>query len=158
MIEIGDHVIIDDFVFLDGGRGTTIGDYVHIAAHTAIMGGGSLIMEDFSGFSGGVRVYTGGDDYLGNYLTNPTIPDKYRGKYFSFIHMHKHALIGSGCIVLAPPEGLIVGEGAAVGAMSLVKDNLEPWTLYAGVPAKPIKSRNRERMLALERQLREDLG
>ena len=72
--------------------------------------------------------------------------------------MHKHSLIGSGCVVLAGPGGLVIGEGASVGAMSLVKHDLEPWTVYAGIPARPIKKRDEVRMLELERMLREGLG
>lgn len=158
VIDIGNHVIIDDFVFLDGGRGTIIGDYIHIAAHSAIMGGGKLLMEDFSGLSGGVRLYTGGDDYHGKYLTNPTVPFPYRQPHRSKIVMRKHSLVGSGSIVIAGPDGLEIGEGAAVGAMSLVKDDLEPWMVYAGVPARPIKKRDRKTMLELEQRLREKLG
>jgi galactoside O-acetyltransferase len=43
-------------------------------------------------------------------------------------------------------------EGAAVGALSLVKSDLEQWTLYAGIPAKPLRQRDRDEILDLERQ------
>jgi acetyltransferase-like isoleucine patch superfamily enzyme len=158
IVSIGSNVIIDDFVFLDGGERTAIGNFVHIAAFTSIMGGGTLIMEDFTGLSGGVRLYTGGEDYLGEFLTNPTVPYPYRQPYRSKIVMRKHSLIGSGCVVLCGPDGLEIGEGASVGALSLVKHDLEPWTVYAGVPARPIRKRDKGRMLELESMLRESLG
>lgn len=154
VIQIGNHVIIDDFVFLSGGKGIIIGDYVHIGMHTAITGGGLLVMEDFSGLSGGVLLYTGGEDYGGQWLTNPTVPYPYREPYRSSVTMHRHSLIGSGCVVLAGPDGLEIGEGASVGAMTLVKDDLEPWTVYAGIPARPIKKRDKDRVLELEALLR----
>ena len=158
IVSIGSNVIIDDFVFLDGGERTVIGNFVHIAAFTSIMGGGTLIMEDFTGLSGGVRLYTGGEDYLGEFLTNPTVPYPYRQPYRTKVVMHKHSLIGSGCVVLAGPSGIEIGEGASVGAMSLVKHDLEPWTVYAGIPARPIKKRDSVKMLELEARLREELG
>lgn len=158
MISIGDNVMIDDFVFIDGGAGITMGDYIHIGSQTIIVGGGTLVMEDFTGLSGGVRVYTGGEDYLGKWLTNASVPFPYRQPYRSKIVMRKHSLIGSGCTVLAGPDELVIGEGASVGAMSLVKHDLEPWTVYAGIPARPIKKRDRVRMLELEAQLREAIG
>jgi galactoside O-acetyltransferase len=157
-VRIGNHVIIDDFVFIDGGKGIVLGDYIHIGSHTIIVGGGELIMEDFAGLSGGVKVYTGGENYSGEWLTNPTVPEPYRQPYRAKIVMHKHSLIGSGCVVLAGPDGLTIGEGASVGAVSLIKHDLEPWTVYAGIPARPIKKRDRVRMLELERLLREKLG
>ena len=40
--------------------------------------------------------------------------------------------------------GVIVGEGAVIGAGAVVKKNIEPYTIVAGVPAKPIGIRNRD--------------
>lgn len=37
--------------------------------------------------------------------------------------------------------GVTVGEGAVVGARSLVLRDVEPWTVVAGNPARPIKPR-----------------
>jgi len=38
--------------------------------------------------------------------------------------------------------GVTVGEGAVVGACAVVtKEDVEPWTVVAGNPAKPIKKR-----------------
>jgi putative colanic acid biosynthesis acetyltransferase WcaF len=39
--------------------------------------------------------------------------------------------------------GLDVGEGAILGAASVATQHLEPWTIYGGNPARPIKSRPR---------------
>ncbi len=35
--------------------------------------------------------------------------------------------------------GFVLGEGSVVGANYLVTKNIEPWTLYVGSPAKPVK-------------------
>ena len=158
VVRFGNNVIVDDFVFIDGGTGTEIGSYVHIGSHTIIVGGGEMIMEDFAGLSGGVKVYTGGEDYSGKWLTNPTVPSPCRKPYRSHVIMHRHALIGSGCVVLAGPDGIEIGEGASVGALSLVKSDLKPWTVYAGIPARPIMERDKGRMLELEADLRRTLG
>lgn len=45
--------------------------------------------------------------------------------------------IGAGATILA---GVTIGEGAIIGAGSVVNKNIEPYTLAAGVPAKPIRS------------------
>jgi acetyltransferase-like isoleucine patch superfamily enzyme len=34
-----------------------------------------------------------------------------------------------------------VGEGAVLALGSVATHNLEPWTVYGGVPAKPLKKR-----------------
>lgn len=37
--------------------------------------------------------------------------------------------------------GVIIGEGAVVGARSVIFKNIEPWDIVVGNPAKPIKKR-----------------
>jgi galactoside O-acetyltransferase len=49
--------------------------------------------------------------------------------------------IGFDSVILA---GITVGEGAIVGARSVVRENVEPWTVVAGNPAVVIKRLNRE--------------
>lgn len=46
------------------------------------------------------------------------------------------AWIGFDCIILS---GVTIGEGAVVGAGSVVREDVEPWTVVAGNPAVPIK-------------------
>lgn len=41
--------------------------------------------------------------------------------------------------------GVIVGEGAVLGARGVTVKNLEPWTIYAGNPARIIRQRKRAR-------------
>ncbi len=155
VISICDRVIIDDFVLLMGGKTTRIGSFVHIAAHSSIVGGGEFSMEDFSGLSGGVRVYTGNEDYSGGCLTNPTVPEPYRHKTCSYVRIERHAIIGANTVIL---PGVTIGEGVAVGANSLVTKDCKPWTTYFGSPAKPIRSRPKGRILELEAELREKMG
>lgn len=61
--------------------------------------------------------------------------------------IHDHALIGMGAVLL---EGCTVGEGAVVGAGAVVKSGTEvpPWTLVVGVPAKVVKTWDKEERLA----------
>jgi acetyltransferase-like isoleucine patch superfamily enzyme len=153
-ISIGDSVIIDDFAFLMGGSITTIGSFVHIASFVSIAGGGEFVIEDFAGVSGGTRIYTGNDDYSGGSLTGPTVPAPYRVPVRSFVRIGRHAIIGANSVIL---PGVVIGEGAVVGANSFVRKDCEPWTMYFGSPAKPIKQRPSARMLELEAQLRRDL-
>lgn len=152
-ITIGDSVSIDDFVFLSGGIETTIGSFVHIASFTSITGGGRFIMEDFSGLSSGVRVFTGNEDYSGGCLTNPTVPHPYRIPVRSFVRIEKHAIVGANAVIL---PGVTVFEGAAIGANSLVSKDCKPWTVYFGSPAKAIKRRPKDKILALESELRNE--
>jgi acetyltransferase-like isoleucine patch superfamily enzyme len=153
VISIGDSVIIDDFVLIMGGEGTNIGSFCHIASFSSIVGGGRFTMGDFSGISGGVRVYTGNDDYLGGCLTNPTVPFPYRKAVRSQVTIRKHAIVGANTVIL---PGITIDEGVAIGSNSLVNIDCEPWTIYAGSPIKPLKKRKKEEILALEKLLRKE--
>ena len=53
--------------------------------------------------------------------------------------------IGDGAVIM---PGITVGTGAVVGANSVVTKNLEPYGVYAGAPAKLIKKRFPEDIIA----------
>lgn len=53
------------------------------------------------------------------------------------VHIGAHAWIGLNCIIL---KGVTIGEGAIVGAGSVVTRDVAPRTLAAGVPARFIRS------------------
>lgn len=149
-ISIGDNVIIDDFVFIYATAPIFIGSYVHIASFSSITGGGVVVLEDFSGLSSGVRITSGSEDFLGGGLTNPTVPEKYRKVYRSFVHVGRHVIIGANAVVL---PGVTLGEGSAVGSGAVVNKSLEPWGVYVGSPARRIKTRPSELIVERERDL-----
>ena len=155
-IEIGNKVTIDDFCYIAGSKTsqTIFGDFVHIASHAFIGGSGELIMEDFTGLSGGSRIYTGNDQYMGECMTNVTVPEPYRIAHRGYVHVKKHALIGAGAIIL--PD-VTIGEGCIIGANSLVKKDCEPWTVYFGTPAVAIRMRPSGKILELEQELKSKL-
>lgn len=146
-IEIGNHVRIDDFCILSGS--IKLGSYIHISAYTALYGKYGISLENFSTVSGRVLIYSQNDDYSGAFMTNPMIPSEYTNVTGGPVEIRKHAIIGAGTIIL---PNLIIGEGSAVGAMSLVNKSLESWGIFAGVPAKYLKPRNKN-ILEIEKKL-----
>jgi acetyltransferase-like isoleucine patch superfamily enzyme len=153
-IEIGDSVIIDDFTMLYPGTNFRIGSFVHLASYVLVTGGGEFLIDDFAAVSSGTKIFTGNDDYLGGSLTNPTIPAPYRHVTRSFVHIKKHALIGANCVIL---PGVTIGEGARIGAGSVVTRDVEPWGLYVGTPATWKRGVPRETILKLEADLKRAL-
>lgn len=150
-ISIGNHVRIDDFCVLSAGEGgIEIGDYVHVAVYCLFIGAGKITVREFSNFSSRVSIYSSNDDYSGAHLTNPMVPEKYTGVTREDVVIGRHAIIGSGSVVL---PGVQLEEGTAVGALSLVKNGCHAFGMYAGVPARLIGERKRD-LLELEKQLR----
>ena len=149
-ISLGNNVRIDDFCVLSGK--INIGNHVHIAVYSALFGGKTGIdMDDFSGLSSRCTIYAESDDYSGKTLTNPTIPEQLCEKICKKVILHRHAIVGAGTVIL---PGVTIGEGTAIGSMSLVTHTIGDWAIYAGIPCKRLKNRQKE-LLNKERLLQE---
>jgi acetyltransferase-like isoleucine patch superfamily enzyme len=147
LVSIGDNVIIDDFCYIS--TALEIGNNVHISSGCKVIGGKDckLIMEDFSTFSPNVVIAAGSDDYMAGIAT-PLVPAEYKGNVeYGTTKIGRHCIVGSGSVLL---PNVTMKTGSAVGALSLVKTDLEEWFLYAGVPAKKIRQRDQKSILNLE--------
>lgn len=144
-IELADNVRIDDFCVLSGKL--AIGRNVHIAVFVNLAGGEEgVLMGDFSGLAYASQVFTQSDDYSGRSLTNPTIPDEFKRETKARVTIGRHSIVGASSIIF---PGVTLGEGTAVGAMTMVTKSTDPWSIYFGVPARKIKDRKKD-MLELE--------
>ncbi|PHV36165.1 acyltransferase [Janthinobacterium sp. BJB304] len=150
-IAVGNNVRIDGYSTLAAAGGYIhIGNYVHIGGGGFLSGAAGITLEDYAGLSQGVRLYSKTDDYSGASMTNPTVPAEFTNCKSGTVHLGRHVIIGSGSVVL---PGAQLGEGVAVGALSLVTKSLPAWGIYAGTPAKRINSRDQGLLIA-EEQLR----
>lgn len=153
-IVIGNNVRIDGFTTITCLRDgyLKIKGNNHIASYCLIAASGGITFEEFSGIAHGVKLYSSSDDYSGKSLTNPTVPLEYKNENIKSICLNKHSIIGSNSVVL---PGVDIGEGVAVGAMSLVTKDLDSWGIYFGSPAKRIKNRSKN-LLELEKLYKTD--
>lgn len=151
LVEIGNNVTIDEFCYFT--TELKIGNYVHVAPHCSVIGGrkGKLVLGDYTGLGAGSRVVCSSDDFFGDGLTNPTIPEKYHSSVkYSVINICNHAVIGTNCVI---HPGVVIGEGAAIGSMSLVTKDIEAWSINIGVPAKKVQNREKNTILEYQKQL-----
>ena len=149
-IRIGHNVRIDDFCILSAGeQGISLGNYIHIACYTSLIGKAAISLGDFSNLSSRVSIYSSNDDYSGNYMTNPMVPVDFINVDHRPVRIGRHCIVGSGTVVL---PGVTMDEGSAIGALSLVTQNCVAFGTYAGVPAHYVKERNR-RLLVHEKAL-----
>ena len=144
-IDIGDNVRIDDFCILSGR--ISIGNNIHIAAYSALYGGtDGIFISDFANISSRVSIYSVSDDYSGETMTNPTIPDEYKNVSSAPVHIGKHVIIGSTSVVL---PGVTLKEGSAFGSFSFIKNDTEAWSMNVGIPCKKVGERRKD-LLELE--------
>jgi dTDP-4-amino-4,6-dideoxy-D-glucose acyltransferase len=149
-ISIGANVRIDAFAVLSAGeKGISIGNHVHVAAFVLMVGGGGIEVQDFAGLSGRVSVYSSNDDYLGNALTGPTVPNELRLVTNAKVTIGRHVVVGAGSVIL---PGVTLGEGSCVGALSLVRKDVDPFQIVAGSDGKFIRERMRT-LLEMESKL-----
>ncbi|HLQ86296.1 MAG TPA: hypothetical protein VK110_09115 [Salinisphaeraceae bacterium] len=144
---VGDNCRIDDFSVLSGR--IEIGRFVYVAPLCLLNGGRKgLFLSDFVGVSYGARLFSQSDNYNGQFLTNPLIPEIYRKEIITTLEVGRHVPIGAGAVIL---PGAHIADGCAIGAMSLVLQPTEPWGIYHGIPARRQGERKQD-LLQLERQ------
>jgi acetyltransferase-like isoleucine patch superfamily enzyme len=153
-IKIGDRVRIDDYAVITADEPVSLGAYVHIATGVYLNGTAGVSIGDFTSLSARVCLYTNTDDFSGPAIIGATVPREFRNVKTKRVDVGRHCVVGAGSVVLPGAE---LPEGVAVGALSLVKERLEAWTLYAGVPARKVRARSKE-ALELERELRKRDG
>lgn len=151
-MSIGSHVRIDPFCVITMSADLVIGDRVHVSAHASLLGAGGILIGDFACVSHGARVLSSSEDFSGGFICGPMVPPGQQHLVAARIEVGRHAVLGANSVVL-PGGGL--GEGATVGALSLVKTVLEPWTVNAGIPTRIVGHRDCAGVLAQERSFRE---
>jgi acetyltransferase-like isoleucine patch superfamily enzyme len=151
MVEIDDYSIVDDFVLIAGGKGVSIGKFVHISSFCSIIGGGILKMEDFAGLSSGCRIITGSDDFSGRSLTNPCIPKKYKPYlYDGVVKIGRHVILGTNTIV---HPNVSIGNYSATGSNTVILKDLDESGIYVGAPARRVGARQVDDLQGMEKQL-----
>lgn len=151
LVTVGKHVAIDTGFYCTVSA--DIGDYVHIAPYITVIGGakGYWKMDHFATLAAGSRIICGSDDHMGAGLVGPTIPEEYKDSVtIAPVIFEKFANIGTGVVVM---PGVILAEGTVVGANSLVTKSTEPWTIYVGSPARPVKNRPKDKLIEYAKKL-----
>ena len=110
-IRIGRNCLISEFNVLRGQGGITIGDNVYTAPLVQILA-------------------------VNHVYDDPTRPIIEQGITAQGIVIQDNAWIGAGAIIL---DGVTVGKGAVIGAGAVVRHDVPPHTMAAGVPARVIK-------------------
>ena len=129
-IKIGKGTSIHMKTFIDG-QNIIIGKNTVINRSCYLDGRGALIIGNQVSISPHVHIITLSHDMNSPYFENVS----------TTVEIQDYVWIGSRVVVL---QGVKIGEGAVIGAGSVVTKDVEPFTFVAGVPAVKIKDRNRD--------------
>ena len=111
------------------GKNVAIGDHVRIDSGHADM----IYIEDYVQLTGGCRVLAHKRD-LTDYHVGDNAADF--GYKVEPVRLCKGCQIGMESMIM---PGVTVGEGAIVGAGSLISKDIPAWTIAVGRPAKVVK-------------------
>lgn len=148
---IGDNTIIDDFVYISSS--IEIGSNCHIASHVSISGGsGKFIMGDYSTISNHCSVHCASSDYSSVSLDLPSVQkEKQFGGEVEDVRIGNFVTIGSHSCIL---PGVNLPPQFACGAYSLItKQDYLTNSLYVGIPARFLKTRNEQKILKIKNEL-----
>lgn len=153
-------VVVGEYARLDHGcilmGDVTIGKRVHFAPYCVLYGKAGITIGNYSGFGAFTAMHSESDDYAGGSMFGPCVPAEYqRTKVRAPIQIGSHVLGGTRVTIL---PGVVVGDGVSLGAHSLIKYNCQPWTIYAGTPARRLDMKKRSDYLSLCRQFESSLG
>ena len=112
---VGKDVFVGDHVRVDSGHA----ELIYIDDHAHLTGGCRLLCHQRD-----LRLYRKGDDAA-------KLP--YR---LGEIHVGKGVMVGMETLIM---PGVTIGDGAIVGAYSLVTKDIPAWTIATGRPAKVVK-------------------
>jgi acetyltransferase-like isoleucine patch superfamily enzyme len=138
-ISLGNNVRIDDFVVMSGN--VSIGSNVHFSIHSSVISPRAHVsIGNFATISFYSCITSSNDDYSGKFMTNPTLPRTHTNVSDFDVKVEEHVIIGAHSLIL---PGVTLNQGCAIGAYSLVKNNVPEWEVFAGVPARRIKARSK---------------
>ena len=137
-ISVGNNVRIDDFCILSGN--ITIGNYVHISAFSALYAKFGICIGDFCGISPRCTLFSASDDFSGNYMISPMVPENLTHLSKGKIILNNYCQIGANSVIM---PAVIFEEGSVCGAFSFVNASLKEWTINKGIPCKFYKTREK---------------
>lgn len=141
-ISIGSFTWLDTGVKLEATLGEIqIGSRCHVGSYAVLGSREPIIVSDFVGIASGVHIYSNSETpKAGLHMSGPMVPETMKAFHSKKIHIGKDAVVGTNSVLL---PGASLGEGAILGALSLLNKPIPEWEIWLGIPAKKIKSREK---------------
>lgn len=129
----GKNVRIWEMAWIMEPQNISLGDDVRIHPMTYLDGAGEIEVGSNVGIGPGVRIFS-----LNHRYKDATRPYWEQGYELAKVVIEDDCWIGANAVILA---GIHVRKGTVVAAGAVVTKDTEPYSVVAGVPARPIGSR-----------------
>ncbi len=150
---IANDSIIDDFTYISVGM--HMGHNSHIASNVSISGGAlgrKFKIGNYSTISNGCSIHCASSGFRECTLELPSVPieEQFGGDARDVI-IGDYVVVGAHSCIL---PGVVVPEGVAFGAFTLVKPEVEllPYHLYAGIECRDLGERKNIELLKNHKQ------
>jgi len=126
----GEQLFIESGFHCDYGDRISLGNRVYINLNCTFIDGGNITIGDDALLGPGVQILT---------INHPLSPAERLNKtsYASDVVIGNNVWIGAASVIL---PGASIGDGAVVGAASVVTGSLEANSLYIGNPARKVRA------------------
>jgi len=154
--KVGKGSIIDDFSYFS--TKVEIGKYTHLAANCHIGGGKNykFLIGNFCSISSGVKIWCESNNYTEDLpIVQKNLIKIKNNPIKGDVKINDFCLIGSNSVIM--PNNTIP-QGVAIGALSYVPENFKfkSWSIYAGIPIRFIKKRNKKKIMSKYKILKEN--
>ena len=149
------NIIVGDFTYFADK------DFEKHVTHLYEWNGDKLIIGKFCQIAAGVEFIMNGANHQMNAVSTypfyifgtweQTAPDKKDLPLTGDTIIGNDVWIGQNVTIL---PGVQIGDGAIIGASSVVGSNVEPYTIFAGNPAKPIRKRFDDELIQIMQKLK----
>jgi dTDP-4-amino-4,6-dideoxy-D-glucose acyltransferase len=148
LAKIGENVIIDVGVFLNGPANISLSDYVwidtgciigaylgpisigrrvHVGPMSILGARAPIVLEDYVGLSAGVKIYANSEAIVpGKRMSGPMVPEDEKAFVSAPVTLRKDSFVGANSVIL---PGVELGEGAVVGANAVITKPVAPWAI-----------------------------
>ena len=140
-LEVGKNVLIQPHCFFHCGGNAwsdykgriSTGDNCWFGEYNILYGAGEIEIGDTTGTGPRVMIFSSRDNYSRKFAELPEIVHEFgKVRIGSYVRIFANAVIS---------PGVSIGDGAVIGAGSVVTRDIPAWTVAVGTPAKVIKDR-----------------
>ena len=137
-----DNTKIHQFCVLHSNGPMALGPYLTVLPFCYFNSWFGLVIKGYTTISARVSIYSASDDYSGEYIVHNEAPDGCNNILGGVVTLEKGVVVGTGSSIVAVDD-LVMGVGSGLGAHSFLKDSVPEYELYAGVPAKFLRRRDK---------------